>query len=136
MPAQLKFRFNFRTIAVRVLLIAAVLLTGSLAWLSPAAHAAPQHAPNASPKMDTWIIGDRLYVEAWDLQRYQALNLRVRRGSEEKWTKLTELQTNRWGELNKNVRLPNKMTKVDNLQVCLKDKKTGQQYCSKAWKLE
>jgi hypothetical protein len=136
MPSKLLSPFKVSTMMAGRILMVLLVLTSSLAWLPMAAQAAPKTAPSASPKLDTWIIGDRLYVEAWDLQRYNALVLRVRRGSEEKWTKLTSLQANRWGELNKSVRLPSKMRKVDNLQVCLKDKKAGQQYCARAWKLE
>ena len=119
----------------RILLILAV-FTSSLAWLPPAAQAAPQTETSEKPKVDAWIVGDRLYVRAWDLPPNHAFTLRARRGSEEKWTKLTRVQANRWGVMNKNLRLPKKLAKAELLQVCLKDKKAGRQYCARAWKLE
>jgi len=121
--------------AGRIVLILAV-LTSSLAWIPSTAQAAPQTETSAAPVIDAWIIGNRLYVEASNLPGKHVFNLRARRDSEEKWTKLSRVKSNRLGDLNKSLRLPNKLTQASRLQVCLKDKKAGQQYCARAWKVE
>jgi hypothetical protein len=135
MHASHLFPLNFLMKVGRILLLLAV-LTSSLAWLPPAAQAAPQTEVNAAAHMDAWIIGNRLYIDAWDLPRNQAFTVRARRYSDDKWTKLTRVQSNRLGDLYKSVRLPGALSRADRIQVCLKNKKGKQQYCARAWKLE
>jgi hypothetical protein len=135
MPAPQLFPLNFRRKIGRFLLVLLV-LTSSLAWVPLAAQAAPKTETSAAPLVDAWISGNRLNIEAHELPRNQVFVLRARRASEERWTKLTRLQSNRWGEVNKSLRLPHELTKASRLQVCLKDKKSGEAYCARAWVLE
>jgi len=119
----------------RILLVLAVLMS-SLVWLTLTAQAAPQTETSDTPRVEAWMIGNRLYVESNDLPRNQVFTLRARRASEERWTKLTRVQANRWGVLNKSVRLSGTLAKANRLQVCLKDKRASRQYCTWAWQLE
>ena len=122
---------NFLSRIGRMLLVLAV-LTSSLAWMPSTAQAAPQAEASAKPNIDGWIVGPRLYVEASGLPRSHSFNLRARRSSNNDWTKLTRVQSNRRGELVISVRLPSQLARADRLQVCLKDKKTDRVYCVKA----
>jgi hypothetical protein len=129
------FPSNFPILLGRIALALAVMLS-SLAWLPSAAQAAAQPAPqaetSASPKVQAWILGSRLYVDASRLPGEHVFNLRARRGSSGSWTKLTSVKSNRQGEITKSVRLPNSLRQSFRLQVCLKDKKTDRVFCARA----
>jgi hypothetical protein len=121
------------TTLARIVLALAV-LTSSLAWMPSAVQAAPQTESSNAPVVDAWISGPRLYVEATGFQRRQTFVLRARHDSGDKWIKLTTVKSNRLGIMNKSARLPRELSRADRLQVCLKDKKTRQQYCVRAWR--
>ena len=135
MPAPRLFPLNFRTMIGRFLLVLLV-LTSSLAWVPLAVQAAPKTDTSAAPFVDAWISGNQLNIKAHELPRNTVFVLRARRPSEERWTKLTRVQSNGWGDVNKSLRLPRQLTKASRLQVCLKDKKSGEAYCARAWVLE
>lgn len=120
-----------RRVAGRILL-AIVVLASSLAWLPLAAQAAPQEETTATPRLEAWIIGTRVYVEATKLPSNHAFNLRARRHTYDSWTKLVNVRANRQGVLAKSVRLPSYLARADRLNVCLKDKANGRLYCTRA----
>ena len=134
MSAPRLFPPNFLSLIGRILLIL-VVLTSSLAWISSTTQAATQTETSVAPRVEAWIIGTRLYVEAIRLPRNHFFNLRARDSSNNDWTKLTRVKSNRRGELVKNVRLPGFLARADRLQVCLKDRKTDRLYCTRARRL-
>ena len=134
MSAPRLFPPNFLALIGRILLVLVVLIS-SLAWLPPAVRAAPQTETSAAPRVEAWIVGNRLYVEAIRLPRDHVFNLRARRGSASSWTKLSSVRSNRWGEMNKSVRLPSYLSRAFRLQVCLKDRKTDRLLCTRARRL-
>ena len=129
------FSSNFPILLGRIFLALAVMVS-SLAWMPSAAQAAAQAAPqtetSANPKVQAWILGSRLYVDASRLPGDRVFNLRARRGSSGSWTKLTSVKSNRLGQITKSVWLPNSLTRSFRLQVCLKDKKTDRLFCTRA----
>ena len=134
MSAPRLFPPNFLSLIGRILLTL-VVLAGSLAWMPSSTQAAPQTETSATPKVEAWIIGSRLYVEASRLPSDHVFNLRARRGSASSWTKLTRVRSTRFGEMNKSVRLPSYLMRFSRLQVCLKDRKTDRVYCTRARRL-
>jgi hypothetical protein len=117
------------------LLLALALLAGSLAWLSPAAQAAPQEKPGAAVQMYAVVDGSRLYVDAVGLPRLHYFSLRVRLSSADPWTKLKNVSSDRAGELVTSASLPSAFKRADRVQVCLKDKETDKKYCTEARRL-
>jgi hypothetical protein len=115
----------------RIVLVLAV-VASSLAWIPSTTQAASEAETSAAPKVEAWIVGARLYVEANRLPRNHVFNLRARRGSASSWTRLGSGRSTRWGEMNKSVRLPSYLMRGFRLQVCLKDRSTDQLYCTRA----
>lgn len=115
-----------------LILTALTLLAGGLAWLPSTAQAAPQTETSAAVVLRAWIVNRRLYVEASGLPRDHVFSLRARRNAQSDWTRLARVRANRYGELDKEVRLPSYLARAERLQVCLKDMDTDRLYCTRA----
>jgi hypothetical protein len=119
-------------------ILALLVLVSSLAWLPPAAQAAPlaetsaAKAVSAAVELNARIDGQRLYLAASGLPRNHIFTVRARWHSYDSWVRIARVASNRNGALQKNIRLPSYLARAYRLNVCLKDVVTGRTYCTRA----
>jgi hypothetical protein len=113
------------------LLLALAVLLGSLAWQPAAVQAAPQQETAAKVKLNAWIVGSRLYIDAQNLPGKQYFVVRVRSFTNSDWVRLGRIKSTRQGDAAAGFRLPNYLHRYDRLQVCLKSASTDKTYCTR-----
>lgn len=123
LPSSLK-------IAGQLLLVLAVLL-GSLAWQPVAVQAAPRQETAARVKLNAWIVGATLYIDAQGLPGKQYFIVRVKSYSDSDWVRLGRIKSTRQGDAVAGLRLPNYLRRYDRLQVCLKSASSSKIYCTR-----
>lgn len=117
--------------AGRIILALAVLLS-SLAWLPPAAQVAPSAEAGAAVQLRAHLDGQRLFIAASGLPRNHIFTVRARWHSYDSWVRLGRVTADRYGDLQKSIRLPSYLARANRLSVCLKDVTTGRTYCTRA----
>lgn len=122
----------FRLKVAAQFLLALVLLVGSVAWLPPAAQAAPQQETAARVILHAWITGTRLHIDAEGLPGRQTFIVRVRSYTNSDWVRLGRVKSSRPGDVINNFKLPNYLQRFYRLQVCLKSVSTNRTYCTRA----
>jgi hypothetical protein len=113
-------------------ILALLVLVSSLAWLPPAAQAAPLAETSAKVELNARIDGQRLYLAPSGLPRNHIFTVRARWHSYDSWVRIGRVAANRNGALHKDIRLPGYLARAYRLNVCLKDVVTGRTYCTRA----
>ncbi|MDI6696291.1 MAG: hypothetical protein QME21_14690 [Anaerolineales bacterium] len=134
-----KYSISPRVMRILSLLLALVVLVGSLGWSPAQARASMQTPASASdaavaliPRFTARIIGSQLYVNGSNFPRRHTYFVRAREAPYDPWIRLGTTRSNSNGKIDARFRLPRELRNAWYLRVCLKDVYTNAVYCVNA----
>lgn len=126
---------------VSLVLMLAVMVS-SVAWTpAPVAQTGPNDpdsTPGLSPKWPTKysrgrisarIIGDEVYLRGDRLPGRHSFFVKVRRNANGVWERLGAVESDKNGNMEDYFRLPQKLRKLNAVNICMKDILTNKAYC-------